>query len=374
MNGVQIFLTGIRTALCTFSSLLVILLAVVLSVLLSVREESLDTRYLVVAVNEDEGALGEEFLSLMEKETAFRIERADTEDAVQMFRKGQTPCVFFVHSDFSEKLEEGSYEELAGFWNSQDSPGASAVAETVINNCLRLWAEMVIEKDLVEIASLSEAEQADFRRAAEEIFKKEATVRLEGHLLEGQKELRSEDGKSGSPAAWYGVLSFFYLLIGATFLIRSRNTGLFVRAEQRGFSVAALAILKGLPGVLIALLGAVPVILLSGGNIAALLLAFLCYLLSGLGLSFLLGAMAGSLQSLIFLAVIVAGSFSLLAGLVVPLPEWTAALDPVRCILPGTFLLNAIEGRTAYPGGVVLAAMWLLIGTLCLFLRKRRNV
>lgn len=376
MRGQSIFLSRFRAVLCEVSSLLVIFLAIVCSIALAIRGKELDTRYLAVAVNEDEGVLSEEFLKLLEKEPSLRIERKDAGEAIALFRQGRTPCVFFIRSDFTEKLENGSYEDLVGFRNSQDSLGDTVAAEAIINECLRIWAEEYIASDLETMVSLSEEEKQEFHKEAERIFGEEVSVRVEPKALGSTADELSEgDGGSGSAAAWYGILAFFYVFIGSTYMIRNRKSGIYQRIEQKGTSAVPLVLLQGLPLVLIAFAGAVPVIFLSGGN-AALLLAFALYLIAGLGGLLLLGSVCGNLLSLVFLSLVVAGGNAVISGLMVSLPAWTGAWNVIRLIFPGTWLLRGLSGEPFFFGGLLCAMLWMCAGILTMFLSgmgKRRS-
>lgn len=375
MRGRSIFLSRFRAVLCEVSSLLVIFLAIVCSIALAIRGKELDTRYLAVAVNEDEGVLSEEFLKLLEEEPSLRIERKDAGEAIDLFRQGRTPCVFFIRSDFTEKLENGSYEDLVGFRNSQDSLGDTVAAEAIINECLRIWAEEYIASDLETMVSLSEEEKQEFHEEAERIFGVEVSVRVEPKLLGSTADEQEGEGKSGSAAAWYGILAFFYVFVGATYMIRNRKSGIYQRIEQKGASAVPLVLLQGLPLVLIAFAGAVPVVVLSGEN-AALLLSFALYLIAGLGGLLLLGSVCGNLLSLVFLSLVVAGGNAVISGLMVSLPAWTGAWDVIRLFFPGTWLLRGLSGEPFFFGGLLCAMLWMCAGILTMFLSgmgKRRS-
>ncbi len=364
MNGLSVFLSRLRAVLCEVSSLFVILFAIVFSIVSEFRGEQLDTRYLVVAVNEDEGELSEEFLALIEQEPSLRIETRDFDEAIEMFRRGQTPCVFFIRRDFTKKLKEGSYEDLVGFRNSQDSLGDTVAAEAIINACLRIWAKEYVGSDLETMVTLSDEEKRAFQSKAEQIFGEAVSVRVEPKLLKSSEGgLPEVAGESGSAAAWYGVLSFFYLFLGSTYMIRNKRSGIYRRTKQNGYSTVILVLLQGLPLLLIALAGAVPVIFLSKGN-AVLLLSFVLYLTAGLGGVLLLGSVCGNLLSLVFLSLVFAGGNAVLSGLMIPLPAWSGAWSVLRLVFPGTWLLQGLSGEPFFPGALICAALWMFVGIL----------
>ena len=146
-------------------------------------------------------------------------------------------------------------------------------------------------------------------------------------------------------------------------MIRMQNNGMLIRSAQKNYSLVKLSLMEGLPGVLIALAGAIPSILLFEGVAKWLLfLAFFLYLLAALGIMFVICSICRTFSTLIYASLATAGVFSAYSGMFTKMPEWSTALRWFQGLLPGTYFMgNITEGGHLF-GALLCAAGWLLAG------------
>lgn len=371
MNSLAIFTTRLKSFLSDIPSLSIILIGIVMSVALSGWQNAADDRYPVSVVNEDRGEYGELVVSQMEKEEGLKITRDTLESASEKFHLGKTPCVLVIHEDFTKKLKAGDHKDLIAFRASQDNLGSSYASETAINATLKIWAEEYSFLKLQDVTG-NRGDRAAFDKMAEEIWAGGSHVSVDGTELLSSAPVEEQQDAHRTALPLYAAFAMFYLLIGGTWMIRLQNSGLLERSAQKNYSLVTFSLMEGLPGVLIALTGAIPAILLSEGAPAFLqILHMLLYLLSALGITFTICSVCRTFSTLIYASLTVTGIFSAYSGMFTKLPEWSSALKWFKLLLPGYYFMDGIQTGGSMIGALLCMICWIAVGFLAVFLRKK---
>ena len=365
MNSAAIIKGRARALITDVTSLLIIIIAVIVSLLIAKGAQSETQGGIGVAlVNKDTGVLSQSLGEILEAEEAFDFMSMSDEEATNRLATSEIHGMVVIKPGFSEKVYAGDFDSLIDSTAMADSYDMNMLAEIVINDTVKIWTQAFAENELKEIDSIGEDDIARFQEEATNVWLGGSLIDIEAiemdTVLDDAKE---EDVFSG--CRWYAALAMFYLMIGGTWMCHYAGGGLIRRVKVKGCSVARLFALQSLPGLLICALGFVPVLLFElPDKVFPVMPAFLIYAIGASGMALSVCVMAGELSNLVFLAPVVTMAASLASGLLYRLPDWAKVWDYVSMIFPGHWFDRAVGGEPFLVGGLIVSAVWVAIGIL----------
>ena len=365
MNSVSIIKGRMRALITDITSLVIILLAVLVSLFIAKEAQSEPTGSIGVAlVNEDTGTLSENLVEILLAEEAFAFMPMSYEEATDRLATSEIHGMVVIKPDFSEKVYAGDFESLIKLTAMADSYDMNMLAEIVINDSVKIWTQAYAENELQKIDGIGEEDVASFQEEATKVWLGGSLIDIQAIMLD-VKENEQEEGSALSGCRWYAALAMFYLMIGGTWMCHYGGGGLIKRVKTKGCSLARLFALQSLPGLLVCTLGLIPVLLYELPQRAfPVMLSFLIYAIGASGMALTVCVMAGELSNLVFLAPVVTMAASLASGLLYRLPDWAKVWDYVSMIFPGHWFNCAVDGEPYLAGGLIISALWIAIGIL----------
>ncbi len=364
MNGAALFKGRSRALIADIPSLFIILLAVVLSLVLTERSRTKQEGLTVIAmVNEDAGDEGSELISLLEQEPGYRFAVVPRDEALRMLARSEAHCMFIIKPDFSERLKKGEYEDLIEARIYHDSPGLTTETELMINTAIKLYSKEIAVRDMEHYTDLSEEELTGFEEEVTKIFQGESLLLVED-IPYGESTAQEEELAADSIGVRiYAAMTLFYLLLGGSWMRMLIRGKLLKRFRNKGVSPAYVFFFEALPGILAVTAGFIPVALFWRGLSGLLLLpAFLLYAAGSLGLALIIVSLCSDFGSLIFAAPLCAATAAFVSGLIVDLPVWAGIWDLISVVLPGHWIREAFAGRPFLWGAVLCAVAYLFAG------------
>ena len=360
MNNLAIMKGRTRALLTDFGSLAVIILAVFVCSYIA-RYDGTETKKAIriKVVNEDAGSLGADFVELLSEEN-FEIEVVSRDTAVHEVAVNRAQGMVEIASDFTDKIRKGEYQSLVKVTVMADSYDMTYFTEIVINDIVKVWTEALIEGKLGEIEGFDETAMEAFRSEADEVWKGETLLDIET-ITVSEEEKPEEVTYYG--IRWYAVLTMFYLIISGTWMCGYASSGLLKRVIGRGGRISALYTVQMLPGLIVTVLGFVPVLLLSSHPAAGkVFVAFVLYACGTAALSLVICSLSGQFVNLILSATVITMAASLFAGLICDIPDWAAIWDKVSGFLPGHWYFNAVSEKPFLIGAVIVLVFWFAAG------------
>ena len=377
MNYFSIFKGRTRALFTDFTSLAIIIIAVGVSIFISQSSKTEVIQSIPIElVNEDEGYLGERLADILSAEEGFEFNLDSYEEAVKAVAENRAQGLIVIPEDFSQKIWDGNYESLIKLNVMADSYEMKAFTERVINDVIKVWSEVLIEKRLHEYGNLEEPDYEEYRKEVAEIWKGESLLDVNTIMM---TENKSEDKEEATyfGIRWYAVFAMFYLCISGTWMCNYSGTSLLKRVSGRGGNISLLFIFQSAPGVLVSILGFIPVLITSGHpHPLKVFLAFIFYICSAAAFALMTCSLSGKFSNLVLAAPILTMAASLISGLLCELPDWAAVWDLFSCILPGHWYFNSIFDKPFFIGSVIITAMWFAIGLFTSWIagiKKRRG-
>lgn len=367
MNYFAIF-KGRARALVTdipaFSVLLIIALVCVCISVFGSGESS--SRMPVAVINADKGPYGEEMIKILQLEPEYEFYETDEDSAEHDIADNKAHGMIYIKPDFSDKITAGEYESLVSVTVMSDSYDLTAFSEVVINDAIKVWMESLTERKLESICGASEEEILTFREDSKDIWAGKSLIDAAGHMLEEEESASEEDEYNYSGIRWYAALSLFYLMIAGSWMCGYGSGGLIKRVLLKGGNLGILFAVQALPGILVTMLGLIPVLFAekSSASPLLLLLAYFLYALGASGMALVVCSLSGKFSNLVLLAPVMTMAVSLLSGLLVKLPDWAGFWDILSVVLPGHFFHLAVQGKPFITGALITGIAWFVLGML----------
>ena len=360
MNNLAIMKGRTRALLTDFGSLAIIILAVFVCVYIARYDgKEAEKSIRIKVVNEDAGGLGEELIELLFEEN-FEFEVVSRDTAVHEVAVNRAQGMIEIAPDFTEKLRRGDYRSLVKVTVMADSYDMTYFTEIVINDIVKVWTEALIEGKLNGIEGFDEAGLDKFRTMADEVWKGDSLLSIET-ITVSEEEKPEEITYYG--IRWYAVFTMFYLIISGTWMCGYASSGLLRRVIGRGGRISTLYIVQMLPGLIVTVIGFVPVLLSSNHPAAGkVFAAFVLYACGTAALSLVICSLSGRFVNLILSATVVTMAASLFAGLVCDIPDWAAIWGKVSGFLPGHCYFSAVSEKPFLIGAVIVLAVWFGVG------------
>ncbi|ETP73714.1 putative membrane protein [Lachnospiraceae bacterium JC7] len=373
MNYFALLKGRTRALLTDISSLAVIILAVVVSIYISRYSDNESVNGIIIEiVNEDKGMLGEHLIDILSSEEGFEFNLTTYDEAVKEVAGNKAQGMIEILPDFSEKISKGEYESLVQITVMADSYNMTTFTEMVINDVIKVWSEKLAEKRIGEIEGVKQEDLNEFSRQTKDVWKKESLLDIQS-VMGKEGIVQKEETFFG--IRWYAAFAMFYLCISGTWMCNYSSTGLLRRVAVKNGKIPLLFTFQSLPGVVVALLGFIPVLATSGhGNPLMVFLAFGIYICSSATLALIICCISGKFSNLVLISPVSTMAVSLFSGLLCELPDWAKIWDTASAIFPGHWLYNGIFQKRFFAGSVLVFAGWFMIGIFIswIFSKKKR--
>ena len=361
MNYFALLKGRARALLMDFSSLAVIIIAVVVSIYISKYSEKENAKGIIIEiVNEDKGLLGSRLIDILSSEEAFKYNVTSYNEAVKAVAGNKAQGIIEIVPDFSEKIGRSEYESLVHITVMADSYDMTTFTEMVINDVIKVWSETLVEKRIGEIQGVSQSDITEFREEIKDVWNRESLLDIESVM---GKEEKTEEEENYFGIRWYAVFAMFYLCISGTWMCNYSSTGLLRRVSGRGGKITLLFIFQSLPGVVISFLGFIPVLITSGHpDPCNVFISFLIYICSSAAFALIICCMSGKFSKLVLISPISTMVVSLFSGILCELPDWANLWGTTSVIIPGHWLYEAILEKRFFLGSMLVFACWFILG------------
>ncbi len=374
MNYFALLKGRTRALLTDFSSLAVIIIAVAVSIYISIYNNADNAKGIMIEiVNGDEGALGERLTEILSLEEGFDFHVTTYDEAITNLASDKAQGIIEITPDFSERISKGEYESLIRITVMADSYEMKTFTERVINDVIKVWSEELVKKRIGEINGATEDDIKEFSERTRDAWSRDALLDIDAIMAKGEKEEKEETFYG---LRWYAVLAMFYLCISGTWMCSYSSTGLLRRVTGKGGKISLLFAFQSLPGIAVTLLGFIPVLISSGHpNPLKVFVSFMIYICSSAAVALVICCASGKFSNLVLISPIATMAVSLFAGLLCELPNWAKVWDITSVVVPGHWFYNAIFDERFFLGSVLVFAGWLAIGLFIswLFAKKKRK-
>lgn len=373
MNYAAVLKGRIRALVSDAASLTVLIIISVLCVFISLSGNKTSKEAMPVGVvNEDTGVLGEELSRLLYEEEEYDFYPTEYDRAMKDIGAGKAHGLVVIRKDFSERIEKGEYESLLDVTVMADSYDITAFTEVVINDTIKIWMQSLIEKRFANLTEVTEEEFRTFQEKSIQVWSGESLLDVEAYPAEtvADREEAEEEEDSFSGIRWYVALSLFYLMIGGTWMCDYGSGRLIKRVVGKGGNIALLFVFQSLPGLLVTLLGLIPVLIAesAGGNPFLILTAYLFYAVGACGMALTVCSLSGKFSNLVLVSPVITMAASLMSGLLFKLPDWAKFWETASFLLPGHYFHRAVSGDSFLIGAAVVGLIWFFVGMLTAWL------
>ncbi len=325
----------------------------------------------IAFVNEDTGAISQEFLQSIEKYDEFNTVVLNKNDAFKELKKGNIEAVFIIEKNFTDTLSKGKFDNIIQVYNSPSSNASATISEPVINNVLMYWIEEYTIQNTNEFLSsegktYSKIDEINQRNQIKALWKNALPIEVKNNTVNTAGG-NLEPLTNAMPFKWYFALSVFYLFIGTVYFIDIKKTGIVKRLELCGAKLSHVILGSLMPSVLIAVFGFVLVMVASSIFVymefykyILLFIAVLFYLISFAFISAIIVLLLNNVPSILILASTFTFINAVLSELVVALPQWAVFLRNVSVFLPGKWVnvsINQIYAQGRLNAGIFICAL-----------------
>ncbi|MEA4895869.1 MAG: ABC transporter permease [Oscillospiraceae bacterium] len=357
-------------------SLVFIVLAIIISIGAAAFTLEKEQAGLTVAVvSDDVGAFSQKLIGYLSEYDSFSVHEMSYDEAMRLLKQDRLEAAIVIHSDFSEKISKGEFENTVDLMTSPSSQAPATISEPIVNSILMLWMEelsIITAKDylLEHGKSYTGNDEYEQREQIKKLWKSGSLVKIVRIDIDGEEPASVTSGPFGTCVKWYGALCMFYLVVGASWVLDINKKTLRVRMLQMGVRQWQVVIANGLAPLAVCLAGyiiaGIGCSVLMGAGIEKLALCFfpmMVYLIGLLGITLLTASLLKSIFSLMFLAPVFTFLNGVLSGLLLELPDWAYVLKWLSGALPGRWLYGALDSPiNALPWALICALVWICSG------------
>ncbi len=360
MNNLAVMKGRARALFSDLWSLGIIVIAIAVCIYIACYNGgNTEKRIRIGAVNQDAGTYGAHFLELLSGEE-YEIFVTDRDTAAHEIAVNRAQGMIELPEDFSERILKGDYPSLVKVTVMADSYDMTFFTEIVINNVVKVMTEALTEEKMQSAGGFDESFRSEFREVANGVWKGEPLLDIETFAV-------GEDEDSGDVdyygIRWYAVFTMFYLIISGTWMCDYTSTGLLRRVVSRGGRISSLFVVQMLPGLLVNILGFIPVLCVSKHPAAvSVFVSFVLYACGTAALSLVVCSLSRKFVNLILSASVFTMAASLFSGLVCDLPDWAAIWDMVSVFLPGHWYFASVCEKPFLFGAVIVLVFWFVAG------------
>ncbi|MCR5847243.1 MAG: ABC transporter permease [Lachnospiraceae bacterium] len=374
MNYFALLKGRTRALLTDFSSLAVIIIAVAVSIYISQYSGTENAKGIMIeVVNEDRGTLGERLTEILSYEEGYEFEVKTYDEAIKNLAGNKAQGIIEIAPDFSEKISRSEYESLVRVTVMADSYEMKTFTEMVINDAIKVWSEELVKKRIGEIEGATQDDIDEFCENTKDAWYTDGLLDIVS-VMGKEDDTQKEETFFG--IRWYAFFAMFYLCISGTWMCGYSSTGLLRRVTGRRGKISLLFAFQSLPGIVVSLLGFIPVLLTSAHpHPVKVFISFVIYICSSAAFALIICCISGKFSNLVLISPIATMVVSLFSGLLCELPDWAKVWDLTSVIVPGHWFYNAIFDKRYFAGAILVLAGWFMTGMFIswIFSKKKRS-
>lgn len=378
MNSASLFSGRLKALLRDGASVVVLLLCIAVALAAGwYGQQKQEGRLTLALVNEDQGELSRRLVGMIAREEALTLLSTNDATARRLLLQDRVQCVARIPADFSERLRQRQYRDLVELSVSSGSAYAATVSEPLVNAVMKLWFEQKMLYDTEALLTaqglaFSPEQRQELLSEMKRIWREGAAIRVESVTL--ADDVPPAPLQADPVLCWYAALIPFYLIISCGWMLQDSYHSLRRRISQSGCPDAVLFLSQSGAAVIMAATGFVLTALLAGSGWSLLRFTphLLIYCLGCIGPALILCSLCRNFSVLLLVAPTLTLAAAALCGLLLPLPEWAEIWVIISTVLPGRCLYEALTGQADIGHALLLAAVWLGAGLLCVRLSGRR--
>lgn len=382
MSLIALFSTRLKALIREKSSLFIFTLCIIASLFAGRYSMQKQEGLLTLAlVNEDTGEFGNRLSAMLEEEDRLKIVTSDMTTARRLLIQNRVQCLARIPQDFSDRIINREYRDLAELTVSADSTYSATVSEPLVAGIMKLWFEKQVIYDAEQFLQnkglhLSSVRKQQLLDEMEGIWKEGSTVQVKTVVL--TEESSASLFKPSDPAlSWYAALIPFYLILSCGWMQQRNYFSLLRRFQQKGFPLALIFLTQAAASLVMGTTGFVVTALFGGSAflLPSLLPHILLYGLGCLGMALVLSSVCRNDSILLLVAPTFTLAAAAISGLLLKLPDWASVWETVSRILPGRSFHEAMTGRPNPLPALLQTTVWLLAGLLfARFFSERKQV
>lgn len=382
MSLIALFSTRLKALIREKSSLFIFTLCIIASLFAGRYSMQKQEGLLTLAlVNEDTGEFGNRLSAMLEEEDRLKIVTTDVTTARRLLIQNRVQCLARIPQDFSDRIINREYRDLAELTVSADSTYSATVSEPLVAGIMKLWFEKQVIYDAEQFLQnkglhLSSVRKQQLLDEMEGIWKEGSTVQVKTVVL--TEESSASLFKPSDPAlSWYAALIPFYLILSCGWMQQRNYFSLLRRFQQKGFPLALIFLTQAAASLVMGTTGFVVTALFGGSAflLPSLLPHILLYGLGCLGMALVLSSVCRNDSILLLVAPTFTLAAAAISGLLLKLPDWASVWETVSRILPGRSFHEAMTGRPKPLPALLQTTVWLLAGLLfARFFSERKQV
>lgn len=382
MSLIALFSTRLKALIREKSSLFIFTLCIIASLFAGRYSMQKQEGLLTLAlVNEDTGEFGNRLSAMLEEEDRLKIVTTDVTTARRLLIQNRVQCLARIPQDFSDRIINREYRDLAELTVSADSTYSATVSEPLVAGIMKLWFEKQVIYDAEQFLQnkglhLSSVRKQQLLDEMEGIWKEGSTVQVKTVVL--TEESSASVSKPSDPAlSWYAALIPFYLILSCGWMQQRNYFSLLRRFQQKGFPLALIFLTQAAASLVMGTTGFVVTALFGGSAflLPSLLPHILLYGLGCLGMALVLSSVCRNDSILLLVAPTFTLAAAAISGLLLKLPDWASVWETVSRILPGRSFHEAMTGRPNPLPALLQTTVWLLAGLLfARFFSERKQV
>ena len=237
----RMFMARLRYSLRNLVTLVFVAIAAVISVLAGaqMQDTSVDTLHVAV-VMEDKGDYGGKLLKALQTEDALDFVMLSREKALSMLRQDRLEVVYIICADYSEKLLNAEYDNIIEIYSAPSSSAVATLTEPLVSNTMAFWIQeeaiTCVRQNQMNMGRPFTAEmEASLRNSFTSIWEEGSSVSIMTTELDANAvEQQIGTGAAAAFVCYFGILSVFYVVVSAKWMLDFQCHSLLVRAQQRG--------------------------------------------------------------------------------------------------------------------------------------------
>ena len=372
MNYFALLKGRTRALITDISSLAVIIIAIAVSIYISQYNPGEKDRSIKIeVVNNDEGKLGNRLTEILSNEEGFEFSVTTYDTAIKNLAADKAQGIVEIAPDFTDKISKGEYESLVSVTVMADSFEMKTFTEMVINDAIKVWSEELVKRRISEVEGSSQDDLDEFIAKTKDKWNTPGMLDIIS-VMSGEEETQREEEFLG--IRWYAFFAMFYLCISGTWMCGYSSGGLLRRVSGKGGKISLLFVFQSLPGIVVSLLGFVPVLIISNHpNPLRVFISFMIYIWSAAAFALIVCCISGRFSNLVLISPLASLAVSLFAGLLCELPDWASVWDITSVIVPGHWFYNAIFDKRFFAGSILVLVAWFLIAMFMTWIFSKRK-
>ena len=216
MNYFALLKGRMRALLTDFPSLAIVIIAVAVSIYISLYSNVDNTKGIrVEIVNNDTGMCGERLAEILTREEGFEFRVTTYEEAINNLATDKAQGMIEISPEFSERISAGEYESLVKVTVMADSYEMKTFTEMVINDVIKVWSEELVKKRINEIDGATVDDINEFSERTKDTWNEEGLLVIKS--IAAKEEVKELSGLCLHVVAYIHQFVLWLIIISGYF-------------------------------------------------------------------------------------------------------------------------------------------------------------